>query len=151
MRELKYLFILSLLFLFCSCAEKQKVKRVEWDFADEEFKSNQHLPLRMLNSYDVVSIDKLSDSLLSVNLEVFKGWKNKPLKFTDTVKLIDNIKILDTLGNQTRQVLNYKKRNEIFFQLDLVKQETENSYKFDGKLFIGSKKLHYFCDDLYIK
>ncbi|MEO5910231.1 MAG: hypothetical protein ABIP95_05045 [Pelobium sp.] len=148
---MKYLLLLLMMSFFYSCKKKEKVERVEWDFSDKAFKTNQNLPLRMLNSYDVVSIDKLSDSLLVINLEVFKGWKNKPLKFIDTLKLTDNIKILDTLGNQSMQILSYKKKNEIFFQLNLYHQAEMNSYKYDGKLFIESKKLHYYCDHLYIK
>ncbi len=137
--------------LLFSCAKKEKVKRVEWDFSDKAFKSDQHLRLTMLNIYDMVSINKLSDSLILINLAIFKGWKTHPLKFTDTVKLTENIKILDTLGNQVKQVLSYAKNKEIFFQLNLYKQLTTESYKYDGKLFIDSKKLNYFCDHLYIK
>lgn len=148
---MKYLLIIAITLFFYSCRKKEKAKAVAWDFSNYEFKNNQRLPLTMLNSYDVISIDQLSDSLLLIDLEIFKGWKNKPLKFSDTVKLSENIKILDTLGSQTRQIVSYKKKNEVFFQLNIYQQGKANSYKYDGKLFIENNKLHYFCDYLYIK
>ncbi len=148
MKNLLRIVILFFIF-FCEKIPEQKI--ITYDFSKESFKTNQHKSLRMLNVYDVITIEKVNDSILHINLDIFKGWKVKGLKFSDTLKLTDNIKKFDTLGNQTEQVLTYSKDSELFFQLHVYHQPTNNSYNYEGKLFIENSALNYFCDHLYVK
>ena len=148
MKNLSGLIIFLVLF---SCDKSIENKAIEYDFSSKDFEKNQYSSLTMLNVYDVFSIRKLTDSLLLINLEVFKGWKTERVKFSDTLKLTDKITRVDSLGNQTEQVLSYSKDSQIFFQLNVGYNGIRNAYNYRGKLFINNSELNYFCDNLYVK
>ena len=148
---MKYLSGLIMLFSILCCNKSIEDKAIEYDFSSKSFETNQHSSVIILNVYDVISIKKLTDSLLLIDLEVFKGWKEERLRFSDTLKLTDKIRRLDSLGNQTEQVLSYSKDSQIFFQLNVGYSGIRNAYNYRGKLFIKNSELNYFCDNLYVK
>ncbi|MGV8993692.1 MAG: hypothetical protein ACOH1O_06270 [Flavobacterium sp.] len=148
---MKYLSGLIMLFSILCCNKSIEDKAIEYDFSSKSFETNQHSSVIMLNVYDVISIKKLTDSLLLIDLEVFKGWKEERLRFSDTLKLTDKIRRLDSFGNQTEQVLSYSKDNQVFFQLNVGYSGIRKTYNYRGKLFIKNSELNYFCDNLYVK
>ncbi|RZL44943.1 MAG: hypothetical protein EOP00_18620, partial [Pedobacter sp.] len=141
-----------------------------WDFTQHQFKEQT---LTMLGGgYSTFKLTNLGDSLLKLDCDIFQGWKAKSLSYSDTVKLADNYKFYDSLGNQAKQVLTYEKPRKIFLQLTInsmvgyddeysrlngsyqkneVIYKKTNHFSYTGKLFIDNDNLKYFVDDLWVK
>lgn len=179
--EKQHLFLLLIFLVVASCDKTSKEnretpKKHNWDFTQSDFKESG---IRLLNGYDVFSVDKLSDSLIVLKTSLFNGWKVKRAQFSDTLQLSENFISKDSLGNNSSQILSYVKTksgaNDLFLQLVIdAKPNLEHSlektgrkngdieelkpkidttwyFNYHGKLFINKKELKYFSNDLYQK
>lgn len=151
------LSIILIFTLIVSCSKKEEIKPVKWNFMDSSFDDvrfgNQNL--HMLCMYDGFELRKLNDSTIVLNLEIFKGWDQKWEPFSDTLKLNKSTFKMDSIGNTIEQKMNFKKNEEIDFEL-IVNQKpgTNDSIKFydyKGKLSIQTDDVDYFCEELYVK
>jgi len=163
------LIITSLLLWSCEnkvekTTEAKKVQKTpevndNWDFTNREFEDSH---IRLLNKFDVFSFDKISDSTIILNGNIFQGWKRKALDIKDTLKLTEKHFLQDSLGKKRQQVLTYSKRDQTIFQLIITKKEltydsgnrkskTDVWFDYSGKLSINKKQLKYSTADLYTK
>lgn len=142
-----------------SCQRKEaKTDVADWDFTRSDFKEES---ISLLSGYSTFDFTKLSDSVLILQGEIFQGWKNKPLKIEDTLRLTEKYFVQDSLVLQ--QIVSYSKPNTVFFQLVITENEgvkenlemetTQSAVFFDykGKLFIEKGHLHFFAEDLWYK
>lgn len=164
-----YLVITSLLLWSCEnkvekATEAKKVQKTpevndNWDFTSKDFKDSH---IRLLNKFDVFSFDKISDSTIILNGNIFHGWKRKSLEIKDTLQLTEKHFSQDSLGKKRQQVLSYSKREQTVFQLIITKKEltydsgnrkpkTDVWFDYSGKLSINKKNLKYSNEDLYTK
>ena len=165
-----------LLLLLISCTNNElKSKKNIWDFTKDNFGESS---IRMLGGFSEFNFQKKSDSLIVLNSSLFQGWKKEWIRNTDTLKLTENYFVIDSLGNQTKQIVSYSSSEEIFFQLTITDQHLENEgfkknsktnknnsnlpdekeqeinkkwFTYKGKLFINKNNLHYFEKNLWVK
>lgn len=97
-----------------------------------------------------------------MNGSIFKDWKSKWIKVSDTLKLTENYFVVDSLGNNNTQIISFSKQREIYFQLIIRKKvlnyadrnkglKNNIQFNYSGKLFINKKDMQYFSDFLYTK
>lgn len=140
-----------------SCSKKEEIKPVKWNFMDSSFDDvtfgNQNL--YMLCMYDTFELKRLNDSIIIIKLEIFKGWDQKWEPFSDTLKLNKSTFKTDSIGNTIEQKMNFKKNEEIDFELIVYQKPGINDsikfYDYQGKLSIQTDAVAYFCDELYVK
>lgn len=155
----KPVLIILLCVAITSCQQKEaKIDVVDWDFTRIDFKEES---ISLLSGYSSFDFTKLTDSILILHGEIFQGWKNKPLRIYDTLKLTEKYFVQDSLVLQ--QIVSYSKPNTVFFQLVITKtggvkenlemETTQPTVFFDykGKLFIKKGHLHFFAEDLWYK
>lgn len=105
--------------------------------------------------YDTFVLNKINDSLFVMNLAEFQGWKKDSKKYNDTLKLTDNKKVLDSSGNQKKQILVFSNKNnvnlEVVIDKTAVLHDSIYIYEYSGKIKIDNNKFKYTCDELWVK
>lgn len=152
---MKYYIIILILFLF-SCKENPIEKKVEWDYLNSSFKNSDNQgSLRMLCGYDTFELKRMNDSVFEMELAEFQGWKKDSKKYNDTLKLTDNKKVLDSVGNQQKQILKFSNKNNVNLEVVIDKtrafSDSINNYEYSGKIKIENNKFKYSCDELWVK
>ena len=162
MKELTHFILITILIALQSCENKAKISSQEkynWDFTSKEFKDKN---VRLLSGYDAFEFKRQSDSIIIFDGGIFKDWKSEWLKVNDTLKLTETYFLKDSLGERTKQILSYSKKNQTYFQLIITKKELSSVdemgqpkpriwFDYEGKLFINKKNIQYFSDFLYTK
>lgn len=152
----KHCGVLLMLLPF-SCGENKTVKKLEWDYLNSSFNNTDHQSrLGMLCGNDMLELKKINDSVFIMNLHEFQGWKKKSKQYSDTLKLTINKKVLDSLGNQKKQVLGFSNQNNVGLEVIISKTGTVpgsgiSTYEYQGKIKIHNDKLTYSCDRLWVK
>ena len=140
-----------------SCSKKEEIKPVKWDFMENSFDDHRfgNQNLNMLCMYDTFELIKLNDSIIIINLEIFKGWDQKWEPFSDTLKLNKSTFKTDSIGNTIEQKMNFNKNKEIDFELIVNQTPGVNDsikfYDYKGKLSIKTDAVEYSCGELYVK
>lgn len=130
-----------------------------WNFTSKYFKDQN---IRLLNKFDMFSFDKLSDSTIVLNGNIFQGWKRKSLEIKDTLQLTEKHFVQDSLCKKRQQILSYSKQDQTIFQLTVTKKELTYTsgnqnpkkdvwFNYAGKLCINKKNLKYSNNNLYTK
>ncbi|WP_435523553.1 hypothetical protein [Chryseobacterium indoltheticum] len=90
-----------------------------------------------------------------MKLAEFQGWKKDSKKYNDTLKLIDNKKVLDSSGNQKKQILKFSNKNNVELEVVIDKTRTFsdsiNNYEYSGKIKIYNNTFKYSCEKLWVK
>lgn len=152
---MKYYTIILTLLLF-SCKEKPTEKKIEWDYLNSSFKNfDNQSSLGMLCGYDTFELKRIDDSLFEIKLAEFQGWKKDSKKYNDTLKLTDNKKVLDSSGNQKKQILKFSNKNNVDLEVVIDKTKTFsdsiNNYEYSGKIKIDNNIFKYSCEELWVK
>lgn len=118
MRLIKaYYFIL--IFSLFSCEKNitetnKSEKKIHWDYLNSSFKNSDNKgSLGMLCGYDTFELKRINDSQFEINLSEFQGWKKDSKRYHDTLTLSDNKKVLDSSGNQKKQILMFSNKNNV--------------------------------------
>lgn len=144
-----------LTFSFFSCKESPE-KKIRWDYLDNSFRnSDNQYNLGMLCIYDTFVLNRINDSLFVMNLVEFQGWKKDAKKYNDTLKLTDNKKVLDSSGNQKKQILMFSNKNNVNLEVIINKTGVLHGsiyiYEYSGKIKVDNNKFKYSCDELWVK
>jgi hypothetical protein len=82
-------------------------------------------------------------------------WKKDYRIYEDTVKLSENKKLTDSLGNQKKQILRFSNNHNIDLEIEIhkiaVHFDSVSLYEYKGRVSINNKKLQYTCKDLFVK
>lgn len=151
----KLFYFIAIIFLF-SCKKDYKEKKIQWDYMNSSFRnSDNQYNLGMLCMYDTFVLKRINDSLFEMNLAEFQEWKNDSKKYNDTLKLADNKKVLDSSGNQKKQILKFSNKNNVDVEVIINKTGVLHGsiyiYEYSGKIKIDNSKFKYSCDELYVK
>lgn len=152
---MKY-YIIILILLLCSCKENPIDKKIEWDYMNSSFKNSDNQGrLGMFCGYATFELKRINDSLFEMNLAEFQGWKKDSKKYNDTLKLTENKKVLDSAGNQKKQILKFSNKNNVNLEVMIDKtrafSDSINNYEYSGKIKIRNNTFKYSCDELWVK
>lgn len=150
------IFYIFLFLALVSCKKDHEVKKDEWDYLNSSFNNKENLTdLTMHCMYDLFSVKRINDSLFYIRLDEFQGWKKNYRVYEDTVKLSENKKITDSLGNQKKQILRFSNSHNVDLEIEIhkiaVHFDSVSLYEYNGRVSINNKKLRYTCEDLFVK